>query len=283
MFLKLFKYDFRASARFGVPLLIAIAVCTVLGCINTTVTVGGAEAESTFGALTDAPFGEMLIFFSMGGLMLIGLLLSAASAVMTVLLLVQFYRSTVSDEAYLTYTLPVTPAQILWSKLLNTLVWSLFTGILLTAAGASILGCAVNAAGIGEDFVQTFGEVFGFLNGVFGRPALTVLLTCMLGAASSVSSYLMLFMAITAGGVLAIRHKAAASLLMVIVTGFVTGTVSSVLNTVLLGGLTFRALMTEGLASVNVCLTASVILHTALAVLYFLVTVYMMEKKLNLE
>ena len=82
MLLKLFKYDFKASARFGVPLLIAIAAMTILGCISTAVTVGNAGAES-FETATNAPFEEMLIFFGMGGLVLISFALAAAAAVTT--------------------------------------------------------------------------------------------------------------------------------------------------------------------------------------------------------
>ena len=160
MLLKLFKYDFKASARFGVPLLIAIAAMTVLGCISTAVTVGNAGAES-FETATNAPFEEMLIFFGMGGLVLISFALAGAAAVMSVLLVVQFYRSTVSDEAYLTFTLPVTSAQILWSKLFNTVVWSLFAGLALFLAGAAILGTGITTAGVaaGSGIIPCFSAM----------------------------------------------------------------------------------------------------------------------------
>ncbi len=283
MFLKLFKYDFKTSARFGVPVLIAIAAAGLLGVVNTAVTVSNAGKESTFEALTNAPFGEMLIFFGMGGLLLVSLALAAASAVMTVLLLVQYYRSTAADEAYLTFTLPVTPAQILWSKLLNTLVWSAFCGLALFLAGTAILGTGVTAAGIAEDFVNTFAELFRFLDSVVGKSALTVMLLCVLGAASVVSSYLMLFMAITFGAVIVRKHKALTAVAMIFLINSVMSGITGVMQMILLGDFTFRAFMTDGLLPVNMFLVSCTILYAALAVVYFLVTRYMLEKKLNLE
>ena len=283
MLLKLFKYDFKASARFGVPILIAIAAAGLLGAVNTGVTVGSVGKESTFEAVTNAPFGEMLIFFGMGGLLLVSLALGIAAAVMTVLLLVQFYRSTVSDEAYLTFTLPVTPAQILWAKLANTLVWSLFTGLALLVAGSAILGTGVTAAGIGRDFVNTFGELFAFLDSMVGQSGLTVVLLCVLGAASAVSSYLMLFMAITFGGIVVRKHKALAAVAMIFVINFVMSGITSVMQVVLLGDFTVKSLMYDGLVSVNMFLISCIILYAALAVVYFLVTNYMMGRNLNLD
>ena len=283
MFLKLFKYDFKTSARFGVPILIAVAAAALLGTVNTAVTVSSVGKESTFEAVTNAPFGEMLIFFGMGGLLLVSLALAIASAVMTVLLLVQYYRSTAADEAYLTFTLPVTPAQILWSKLLNTLVWSAFCGIALFLAGTAILGTGVTAAGIAKDFVNTFAELFDFLDSFAGKSVLTVVLLCVLGAASAVSSYLMLFMAITFGSVIVRRHKALAAVAMIFVINFVMGGITSVMQVILLGDFTFKSLMYDGLMPVNMFLISCTILYAALAVVYFLVTRYMLQKKLNLD
>lgn len=282
MLLKLFKYDFKASARFGVPLLIAIAAMTVLGCISTAVTVGNAGAES-FETATNAPFEEMLIFFGMGGLVLISFALAGTAAVMSVLLVVQFYRSTVSDEAYLTFTLPVTSAQILWSKLFNTVVWSLFAGLALFLAGAAILGTGITMAGVAEDFVNTFGELFAFLHSMIGQSGLTVFLCCILGAAAFVSSYLMVFMAITFGSVIVRKHKALAAVAMIFVINFITSGITSVMQFVLLGDFTIKSVMYDGMFALNNFLVSSIILYAATAVIYFLVTRYMMEKKLNLD
>lgn len=282
MFFKLFKYDFKASARFGVPILIAIAAAGLLETINTAITVGNVGKETTFEAVTNAPFGEMLIFFGMGGLLLSGLVFAAAWAVMSVMLLVQYYRTTAGEEAYLTFTLPVTPAQILWSKLANTLVWSVFCGLAMFLAGAAILGTGVTMAGIAEDFVNTFGELFAFLYSIFGRMG-TVFLLCLNGAASVVASYLMMFMAITFGSVIVRKHKALMAVVMMFVIHFIMSGITGVMKFILLGDFTFKMLFAEGVTNINSYLISCTVLYAALSAVYFLVTRWMMEKKLNLD
>ncbi len=282
MLLKLFKYDFKTSARFGIPLLIAIAAMTVLGCINAVLSVQASAGEVTIPA--EGPISMLLVAFSVVGLGLILFGLAAVSSILAILLLVQYYRSTVSDEAYLTFTLPVTPAQILWSKLLNTIVWSLFCGLALTAAAAAIVGTLVGTAGIGSDFVNTIGEIFAFLHTTVGQTGLTVVLFCIMGSASFAASYLMLFMAITFGSVIVRRHKALAAVAMIFVIQFVMSGITSLMQLILFGDFTLKlATLADGVKSLNIFLISSTILYAALAAVYFLVTKYMMEKKLNLD
>ncbi len=283
MLLKLFKYDFKTSARFGVPILIAVAAAAILGCINVAVTVGNADTTGTIFEYSTQSVNEILIFFSMGGLILIAFALAAAASVMTILLLVQYYRSTVSDEGYLTFTLPVTPAQILWSKLLNMTVWSAFSGLALALAMGGILATGVLTAGVGADFVNTFGEVFAFLHSTVGMRGVTVVLLCLSGAASFVSNTLMLFMAITFGASVVRKHKAIAAVAMIFGINFVMSGITSVLQVILLGDFTIKTALYDGIFALNIFLISVTVLHAVLATLYFLVTKYIMEKKLNLD
>ncbi len=283
MLLKLFKYDFKTSARFGVPILIAIAAATILGCVNVAVTVNGTDTTGTIFEYSTNSVNEVLIFFSMGGLALIAFALAAAASVMTILLLVQYYRSTVSDEGYLTFTLPVTPAQILWSKLLNVTVWSLFSGLALTVAAGVILTTGILTAGIGADFVNTFGELFAFLHATVGLNGLTVVLLTLCGAASFFSNTLMLFMAITFGASVVRRYKALAAVAMIFGINFVMSGVTSVLQVILLGDFTLKTAMYDNMVALSWFFVSVIVLHAVLATLYFLVTKYIMEKKLNLD
>ncbi|MGN1345325.1 MAG: hypothetical protein ACI4V1_00955 [Eubacteriales bacterium] len=283
MLLKLLRHDFASSRRFGIPVLIAIAAATLLGSLNVFVTVNSSGFNDTPLFSAEQPIGEFLIFASMGGLVLISFALAAAASVMAILLLVQFYRSTVSDEAYLTFTLPVTPAQILWAKLLNVTFWSILTGIALLLSAACIIGTGVAAAGIGEDFVNMFVQLFAFIGSISNSGVLMFLLLCLCGAAMFVSTYLMLFMAITFGSVIARRHKALAAVAMVFGIHFVMNGITSMLQFTLLGSFTLQTMLEGGSVSVNLFLGTNVLLYTVLAVVYFLLTNFMLEKKLNLD
>ena len=64
---------------------------------------------------------------------------------------------------------------------------------------------------------------------------------------------------------------------------FVMSGITAVMQVILLGDFTIKSLMYDGLIAVNMFLISCTILYAALAVVYFLVTKYMMERKLNLD
>lgn len=55
--------------------------------------------------------------------------LFALCALMMVFMMVHFYKNLVTDEGYLTFTLPVSPANILCSKLFTAFVWNILAWI----------------------------------------------------------------------------------------------------------------------------------------------------------
>ena len=60
-------------------------------------------------------------------LMVVGfvMVMFVTSIVVTVMTIVRFYSTTVSDQGYLTWTLPAKTSTILWSKLLGAILWKL--------------------------------------------------------------------------------------------------------------------------------------------------------------
>ena len=66
------------------------------------------------------------------------LIIGISSTIGTILSAVRYYQSMTGDEAYLTFTLPVTTSQIIWSKVLVGFVWNMGLTILS-------LGCATLA------------------------------------------------------------------------------------------------------------------------------------------
>ena len=60
-------------------------------------------------------------------LMVVGfvMVMFVTSIAVTVMTIVRFYSTTVSDQGYLTWTLPAKTSTILWSKLLGAILWKL--------------------------------------------------------------------------------------------------------------------------------------------------------------
>lgn len=142
MLKKLLKYEFQATARFFLPLYLLLIVLALLTRLTMSVAFESNPVLKNY--LVDIP--SFLLSFAYGaGLLSIGLV--------TLLLVVQrFYKNLLGREGYLMFTLPVTPVQLLWSKLLAALVW----------AAASTLAVIVSLFVLFAD-----GNVFSFLGEMF--------------------------------------------------------------------------------------------------------------------
>ncbi|MBR5429701.1 MAG: hypothetical protein IK116_04160 [Firmicutes bacterium] len=111
---KLIKYEFRATARLFLPIYVAIAILAGLMCL-----LRALPADS--GILSFLTF-------------IVGLLYVAAAlglAVTTVVVLVsRFYKNLLGPEGYLMFTLPVTAGQNVLAKLIPALCWTIGSSVL---------------------------------------------------------------------------------------------------------------------------------------------------------
>lgn len=67
----------------------------------------------------------------------------------------RFYRTLFTREGYLTFSLPVSPMQIIWAKLLSALIAMFFASIV------SALSLSLFFIGWDANFMEALGEVFG--------------------------------------------------------------------------------------------------------------------------
>ena len=116
---KLMKHEFRATARIMLP---------VMGAMVALALLANLSIRGLAGNLSDVPllrilFVLIIIFFSVA---------VVATAVMSLVIMVsRFYRNLLKDEGYLMFTLPVSIHELIWSKLIVSLVWFLGTGLLI--------------------------------------------------------------------------------------------------------------------------------------------------------
>lgn len=110
---KLLKQDFRATARIMLPLYAAVPV---LGLFTNLIT---HLCENQTGFLINAISTLVSFIFALALI---------AAVVTTVVLMVQrFYRNLMTDEGYLMFTLPVSTTELIFSKLIVSVVWFLGT------------------------------------------------------------------------------------------------------------------------------------------------------------
>ena len=118
---KLLKYEMKASARTLVPLYIGTLVVAAICSIQVALTFGQPNnadvwmSVGTFRTSSNVAGFLFLLFFG----------LCVAITVLTIMTVIQrFNTSLIGNEGYLMFTLPVTHAQLLSSKLIGAMLWS---------------------------------------------------------------------------------------------------------------------------------------------------------------
>ena len=106
---KLMKYELRATSRTMLPLLLLTLLLSVFTRMTSAVVQSG---HSKFITVINTLL--ILAFF----LALIG-----TAVFSVVLMVVRFRNNLMTDEGYLMFTLPVSVHQLLWSKLLVSMLW----------------------------------------------------------------------------------------------------------------------------------------------------------------
>ncbi|MCH5343841.1 MAG: hypothetical protein J1E64_07360 [Acetatifactor sp.] len=125
---KLIKYEWKSVSKFCFIALLVLVGITLLGSIYyiSPLWNGLMDLEES-GALGEGaiiPFLTGMTSFFAYILVVVGVMYGAY-----LYLLIRFYRSMYSNEGYLTHTLPVTPQQLLISKLLVSGVWCFITEV----------------------------------------------------------------------------------------------------------------------------------------------------------
>ena len=266
---KLLKYEFKATVRIMLPFmagLLAIALAANLGIRL----IDSGRLATIIGAFI------VVAYF---------LAICAVGVVALVLLVYRFYRSLLSDEGYLTFSLPAGVHQQLWSKLIVSAVWIiasfavLVLSVFLVASPVNLVQAVLSdLGGMFERFARAWGigalELVSFV--------LEVLLLALL---ASMASCLTFYASMSLGFGFS-DHKVLYSVLIFIGIGIVTHLVSVALIATL--GVGLNALPLDVLHRVDYIdyghafLLGMCALELAYcAVLYFL-TAWSLKRRLNL-
>lgn len=202
MLRKLIAYDFRCTWKmaltlFGTSTAAAImsAVCGIMA------QYVPFEPDSVMYALASAGLmmGQMFLFM-LSYLCALGTLLMSG---------IHYYKKIVSDEAYLTFTLPATVGQHLTAKLVTGFLWSL-AGILVLLMNIVIVSIP-SVLLISDAMPEPYPEEFyqPGLEELFGPQAVGIIIGIgILLLALLVSELLLAYLALTIGGVIANKYKA---------------------------------------------------------------------------
>lgn len=258
---KLIKNDLKELGIYYLPLyLIYVGISAAFGILLVMSThIQGLNDNALF----------HLLMIVIAALFIIG---SCAVFILSgLILLYYFYRKFVSEEAYLTMTLPVKPWQHIFSKMIAGAVWKLISYLVFLLSIFLIL----NLTGIFQEafrqinFSLLWNSVWINLQDVLEINALSVGLGILNVIISLFTGSLVYFAALSIGQ-MAGKHK--------IFMAVVAYVVLDILTTVVSGGI-----LNIPIQSVSVLLLISAMENILFSVIYFGITVYFLDKQLNLE
>ena len=268
MLSKLLKYEFKASARiFAVVYLGIFGLCLSSGLYMLFTThIGDDYVEYHRGTV-----GVVLF-------MLTGLFLGAAVVITTVVNLRRFYQGVYRDEGYLIHTLPVQPWQILASKLMPAIVWTVAT---MAVMGGSLLLSVVIANQVTlKEFFVDLGDLLAEMTerqqwgGLF--------LMCILLLAELAATILQVYAAISLGQMSSRRRVASAIAIWFGMTTLQSAAASIIGESLLAYAMEW---VTTPLFETHAAPSFLLMIAIALAwcVVYWAVNQWVITRKLNLE
>ena len=267
MLSKLLKYEFRATGRIMLPVYALLLVTA--GGTSVTGSLMGRYPESTVLSIFRTLFMTLFAFTTFGVLLLT-----------LVLMVYRFYKNLMTDEGYLMFTLPVSRSQLIWSKLLVSLVWSVLSTVLAALAWMaeiSVVGRENVFSLIAQGLRSLRQHLSGNLSGCIAALVVLCLVSCLV-------SFLKFYAAISLGHSFS-NHKILLSVVFYIGFGIVTQTIGTIFASV---GIQID-ISPDFWSSLPVTQVFSSLAWAAagvsalLGAAYYVLTLLMLKKRLNLQ
>lgn len=283
MLKKLIKYDFKDQGKSLWPLHLALLGGSVLAGISLQYFMRSMKAmtEEAVGmnAMQTITMIVMILFFSC---------LMASSIVTLVFIGRQYFNNCFRDEGYLTFTLPVTPSQVLLSKLITGTVWTIINLVAVLLCCAIFLWIGFSGfAEIQESFAKFYAEMAAeFAKAGFSvNLPLLVVKYLLLTIISSASGVAMLHFVITMGSQIAKKHKILCAVGLYLLLTFALSCVSSLMSsfmTIRMMNMT-EFVFDEFIRVYNIALLMGTGLSVVVGGLLFYFTDRTLSNRLNLE
>ncbi|MBO5373620.1 MAG: hypothetical protein J6A75_13020 [Lachnospiraceae bacterium] len=267
---KLYKHEFKETAKPLIPLNLVLIVFTIIGAIM----LG-----------TDILQNESFEILAVTCMMLYIMSIFTVFIVTMVYLTIRFYKTMYSRQGYLTHTLPVSTGSIINTKIIVSSLW-MFVSMIITGMSVFILvkvtaGSELDAAAF-QEAVTVFPEIFGMELAEF---VIWMIVLCVI---SCIASVLMLFVSLSIGQLFH-QHRVLASIIAYVVIYIIQqiiGTVSVLIMGI--GNLDELAMDTAS-STLNMAsfyrgtFWMGLIQSLIFGIIFYVLCHYFTKKKLNLE
>lgn len=268
MLSKLFKYEIKATARLFIPLYLTLLIFSLINRFLLPIS-----------RMNNSPSTLYHMAFTIA--MSLYVLLIAGTMVITLFVMIQrFYKNLLGDEGYLMLTLPVQSWKHILCKLFVSMGWTLISSIV---AVCSVL--IIASQHITPDFFRDFFSGIGEIKNYLGSTAYLIGFELILGALLSLASTILMIYAAIALGHLFNKYKLLASFGMYLALNMLTQIVVTLVTFVFInpGKYSFTYSSMPSPADISIFFLFSILCSVAVNTAYFMLTNYVLKKKLNLE
>ena len=255
---KLMKYEFKATGRVFLPLFGSLLLISILTRIFVELNLSMPQA-----------LGIMVSVILIIGLLVITFILT----------LQRFYKNLLEKEGYLMHTIPVKTHSLIFSKLFTASIWQILSTIVVTIA---ILILVLSEFSLADVF-NGIETLISWTGATTAQAVIVFVETLVFLIVTTFCSILSLYMCMSFG-LLFNKHRGIICFGFYVGLSFVIQLLTSLLT--LIVGLTdifkwFSSLPVFSMIQVGFIVGIATTL--ILGVVYFLVTRFMLSKKLNLE
>ncbi|WP_434796343.1 ABC transporter permease [Terrisporobacter vanillatitrophus] len=263
---KLIKYEFKACGRIFFPLYLGILLLAVINGVYIGVNFKNEVIDGLPRNLT--------AYNTQGILMLVLVALFVALFVITIVLTIQrFKKNLLDEEGYLMFTLPVKSSSLILSKLLVALIYVIISAIV---ASLSFIIIGVIA---GDINIVEFLKVF--TNAQFLTEGIQFTVYMLLGLLISYGIFvLIIYLSLSIGQLPQLsKHRVAAGVILFFIINLIITNLQNFVRNNILGSVT----EVEITSSLTGSYLTYVSLELIIGVVLFLLTSWILNKKLNLE
>lgn len=266
---KLIKYDMKALNRFLIIMhaFLLLTAFLVRWFITGQITLNNLEDGTLLGL-------AVLVY---------SLLITGISYGTLILIAVRFYKNLFSDEGYLSHTLPVTSAQHLLSKTISGSIWAFIDSVLIfTALG--LMTFTPELCRMYQENKSMFWHFFGFSSKDTSSLRTLLLLLIILTVVGAVANVILIYSSIALGQLFS-SHR----VLGAVVVYFALTTVLAMISFVVMAIFGASSVPLSGAAQppdlsalLMKTFQISCILSLISTVILYIITSYILKKKVNL-
>ncbi|HBR30471.1 MAG TPA: hypothetical protein DD733_00150 [Clostridiales bacterium] len=283
---KLLKYEFKSTSKTMIPLLLSTLALSILTSVIMTISIRNIESSIEENALSNVLM-SLFATFSIFSLFAI----FASAVVLTIFLFARYYKNFFADEGYLTFTLPATTGQQLTSKFISGFVWTVLGMITIIISGIIILlfGTATSGEVINKELYNVIGNILSELKDQVGTSNYILYITEIIVSFMVSCAYrlLMIYLAITLGGIIARKHKILSAVGFYILISFVISSLTSTVTSSMFIS-TFSVIDEDEIINAFISiphrlLLFDIVLSAIFALAAYISNYLLLKKKLNLE